>query len=103
MADPNILYVYLTNSAMPGVRGWTKVNVTEPDHPFMDVWWPKGHLLGWEHGNINMLAHFLDCVAEDRDISPLGATFKEGWEVASIVETIHQSALEGKKLPVSFK
>ena len=103
MADPNILYVYLTNSAMPGVRGWTKINATEPDHPFMDVWWPKGHVLGWEHGNINMLAHFLDCVAEDREISPLGATFKEGWEVASIIETIHQSAHEGKKLPISFK
>jgi predicted dehydrogenase len=103
MADPNILYVYLTHSAMPGVRGWTKINATEPDHPFMDVWWPKGHVLGWEHGNVNMLAHFLDCVAENKDISPLGATFKEGWEVASIIETIHSSAREGKKLPVSFK
>jgi predicted dehydrogenase len=103
MADPNILYVYLTGSSMPGVRGWTKINATEPDHPFMDVWWPKGHVLGWEHGNINMLAHFLDCIAEDRSISPLGATFKEGWEVASIIETIHRSALEGKKLTVSFE
>jgi predicted dehydrogenase len=49
-----------------------------------------------------MLAHFLDCVAENRDIAPLGATFKDGYEVASIVETINRSAEEGRKLSVSY-
>jgi predicted dehydrogenase len=67
----------------------------------MDIWWPKGHVLGWEHGHVNMLAHFLDCLAEGRDVAPLGATFKEGFEVAAIIETIHRSATEGRKLEVS--
>jgi predicted dehydrogenase len=103
MADPNILWLYQPDTLTENARGWVKINCTEADHPFMDVWWPKGHVLGWEHGNVNMLAHFLDCLAEDRDISPLGATFKEGYEVASIIETINQSAAEGKKLAVIYQ
>jgi len=103
MANPNILWVYQPNTLTEKVRGWVKINCTEPDHPFMDIWWPKGHLLGWEHGHINMLAHFMDCVAGDSGVSPLGATFKDGYEVAAIVETINRSAVEGRKLPVSYK
>jgi len=100
MADPNILHVYQPETLTPRVRGWVKVNCTEADHPFMDIWWPKGHVLGWEHGNINMLAHFLDAVAEDKPIGPLGATFREGYEVEAILETIHQSDREGRRLPI---
>jgi predicted dehydrogenase len=103
MADPNMLYVYQQRTSAEKVRGWVKVSCTEPDHPFMDIWWPRGHMLGWEHGHVNMLAHFLDCLAEGGDVSPLGATFKEGYEVASIIETIHRSAKEGRKLPISFE
>jgi len=103
MADPNILWLYQSDTLTAKARGWVKINCTEPDHPFMDTWWPKGHVLGWEHGHVNMLAHFLDCLAEDRDIAPYGATFKEGYEVSSIVETINQSAAEGVKLQVSYQ
>lgn len=102
MADPNILWLYQPETLTENVRGWVKMNCTESDHPFMDTWWPKGHVLGWEHGHVNMLAHFLDCVAEGRDIAPLGATFKDGYEVASIIETINRSADEGRKLPISY-
>ena len=100
--DPNTLHVYQPETLTPGVRGWVKVVCTESDHPFMDVWWPKGHGLGWEHGHVNMLAHFLDCVAEDKPIDPLGATFKEGYEVEVIIETIHQSFKEGRHLPIKY-
>ena len=100
MADPNILLVYQPQTLTPKIRGWVKVNCTEPDHPFMDIWWPKGHVLGWEHGNVNMLAHFLDCIAEDKPVAPLGGTFRDGYEVEAIIETIHQSSREGRKLPI---
>ncbi|MCL2684612.1 MAG: Gfo/Idh/MocA family oxidoreductase [Synergistaceae bacterium] len=102
MADPNILWLYQSDTPSAKARGWMRINCTEPEHPFMDTWWPRGHVVGWENGHVNMLAHFLDCLAEDRDVAPLGATFKEGYEIASIIETIHRSAAEGRKLPVSY-
>lgn len=102
MEDPNLLYVYLAKPANPKVLGWTKVCVTEANHPFMNIWWPKGHVLGWEHGHINMLAHFMDCVAEDKPVEPLGATFEDGYKVAVIIESIHRSAAEGKKVFIEY-
>jgi predicted dehydrogenase len=102
MADPNILYVYLSDTVNPKVLGWTRVCVTEANHPFMDIWWPKGHVLGWEHGHINMLAHFVDCVANDKDIAPLGGTFEDGYKVAVIIDAIHQSSLEGRKVLIEY-
>lgn len=102
MEDPNLLYVYLAKTVHPKVLGWTKVCCTEANHPFMNIWWPKGHVLGWEHGHINMLAHFLDCVAEDKPVEPLGATFEDGYKVAVIIDAIHRSAVEGKKVFIEY-
>lgn len=96
--DINTLHVYQPNTPAKGVRGWVKLGVTEPDHPFMDTWWPRGHGLGWEHGHINMLAHFFDCVAEDKPVNPLAATFEDGYIVQHIIDTVHLSAKEGKRI-----
>lgn len=100
--EPNYLHVYLSETVDPKVTGFTRVCVTEPNHPFMDVWWPKGHTLGWEHGHINMIAHFLDCVANDRTVNPLGATFEDGYKVSVIIEQINESAKQGKKLELVY-
>lgn len=96
--DVNNLYVYQPNTLTDKVRGWVKLGVTESDHPFMDTWWPRGHGLGWEHGHVNMLAHFLDCVAEDKPISPLAATFEDGYIVQTVIDAVHKSCKEGKKI-----
>ncbi|MCL2828206.1 MAG: Gfo/Idh/MocA family oxidoreductase [Oscillospiraceae bacterium] len=96
--DINTLHVYQPNTPTSKVRGWVKLGATEPDHPFMDIWWPRGHGLGWEHGHINMLAHFLDCVAEDKPIAPLAATFEDGYIVQAIIDAVHRSCKEGKRV-----
>ena len=103
MADPNNLYVYLAATAHPKVVGWTKVCATEPNHPFMDIWWPRGHVLGWEHGHINMIAHFLDCVAEDKDVAPYGGTFEDGYKVAVIIDAVHRSSKSGRKIEIVYE
>ena len=100
--EPNYLHVFLSESADVRVVGFTKVCVTEPNHPFMDVWWPKGHTLGWEHGHINLIAHFLDCVANDKPVGPLGGTFEDGYKVAVIIDTMRKSAQQGCKLALHF-
>ncbi len=100
--EPNFLHVYLAETVNPKVVGFTRVCVTEPNHPFMDVWWPKGHTLGWEHAHINMLAHFMDCVANDKPVAPLGATFEDGYKVAVIIETLNESAIQGQKLELKY-
>jgi len=34
--------------------------------------------IGWEHGHVNMLAHFIDAVANGTAVEPLRATFLDG-------------------------
>ena len=48
----------------PAVNGFAQEIVCEAHHEIAKDWWPTGHILGWEHSHINMLAHFLRAVEE---------------------------------------
>lgn len=102
MEEPNYLNVFLKDSTVRQVTGFTKVNVTQidKDHPFMDVWWPRGHGLGWEHAHINEIAHFLDCIANDKSIGPYGATFFDGYKAIEVIEAVRLSSQTAKKIEV---
>lgn len=103
LEEPNYLNVFLKDSPVVQVSGFTKVNVTQIDreHPFMDVWWPRGHGIGWEHAHINEIAHFLDCIANNKDIAPYGATFKDGLRAIEIIEAIRLSDQIKSKVKVN--
>lgn len=44
----NELEVYL-ESDRQAVRGFRRILVTDPEHPYVKAWWPPGHIIGWEH------------------------------------------------------
>jgi len=100
----NYLNVFIRDNNKFGVSGFERVDVTQRDlnHPFADIWWPAGHGIGWEHGHINELAHFLQCVANDEDVAPYGATFEDGYKAAAIIEAIEQSQASGKKIKMVY-
>lgn len=83
------------------MQGFAEVIVTEPDHALAAPWWPSAHLLGWEHGHINMLAHFLDAVANDGPVAPFAATFADGARAALIAEAAGEAARGGQWVDVS--
>ncbi|MGI6005232.1 MAG: Gfo/Idh/MocA family protein [Christensenellales bacterium] len=100
LQDPNYLHVFHKDCAVRPVTGFTKINVTQWDreHPFMDVWWPRGHSLGWEHAHINEIACFLRCVDEDLNIAPQGATFEDGFRAVAVIEACKRSSAMGKRI-----
>lgn len=98
VADPNNLYLFQDGTPDPRTRGFTKINVTEQVHPLTEMWWPQGHVLGWEHGHINMLAYFLDCVANDKPVSPLAGTFEDGYIAAKTIEALEESHKLGRRI-----
>ncbi|ACZ41078.1 oxidoreductase domain protein [Thermobaculum terrenum ATCC BAA-798] len=97
----NELEVYRTD-APKHTQGFTDVLVTESYHPFWSNWWPHGHIIGWEHTFVHEIAHLLDCIVNDKDIAPYGATFEDGYRNAVICDAILQSAEEGKRVEVTF-
>jgi predicted dehydrogenase len=81
-------------------QGFTEVIVNEADHTLAAPWWPSAHILGWEHGHINMVAHFLDAVVNDRPVGPYGATFADGAQAARVAEAVAQSSETGQRVSV---
>lgn len=102
MEDPNLLYYYDAEPKDARLKGFQKICVTEASHPFMDIWWPKGHVIGWEHGHVNMLAHFMDCVANDKPVAPLGGTFRDAYEVSCVIDAMNLSSMERRSVVVQY-
>lgn len=83
-------------------QGFTDVLVTESHHPFWSNWWPHGHIIGWEHTFVHEITHLLDCIVNDKDIAPLGATFEDGYRNAVICDAILESASAGRRVEVAY-
>ncbi len=99
----NELQVYLSDTAVSDVVGFQNVFVTAPGHPYSKVWWPNGHILGWEHAHINELHHFIEAIATGTPVGPFGATFEDGYRAAVIAEAIAESARSGQRIDIAFE
>jgi predicted dehydrogenase len=86
-----------------GARGFETVLVTEPDDPFLEWWWPPGHILGWEHTFVHEIHHLLRAIAEDSEVAPLGATFEDGYRAAEVCDAILRSAETGRRENVVYR
>ncbi|MGW0478637.1 Gfo/Idh/MocA family protein [Nonomuraea sp. NPDC003214] len=77
-----------------GGRGFERILVTEPDHPYVGAWWPPGHGLGYEHTFTHEIKDFLEAIAEGRDPSP---SFADGLRVQRVLAAVERSAADGSR------
>jgi len=77
--------------------------VTEAFHPFMEYWWPHGHIIGWEHAQVHTVYHFIDCVVNNKDVEPYGASFKDGYRCLVVEEGIAESARKGQRIFLKYE
>ena len=99
----NDLQVCLEGGTAENLTGFQNVLVTEAQHPYLKFWWPRGHILGWEHAHVNEIYHFVKAVVHQKDIAPYGATFEDGYRVAVISDAIVESARTGRRIPVRYE
>ena len=97
----NELNVYWEGEDPAETRGFHNALVTEGHHPWLAHWWPRGHVLGWEHTFVHEIAHLLDCIVHDRPVAPDGATFEDGYRAALVSDAILASAEERTFVDVS--
>jgi predicted dehydrogenase len=86
-----------------GTRGFETVLVTEPGDPFLEWWWPPGHIIGWEHTFVHEIHHLLQAIAEDSEVAPLGATFEDGYRAAEVCDAILRSAVSGRREDIVYR
>jgi predicted dehydrogenase len=83
----NELQVYLEDDE-PEVKGFRTVLVTEPDHPYMEGWWPPGHIIGYEHTFVHTIKDLLDGIGAGESPAP---TFEDGYRCQAVLEAVERS------------
>ncbi|MCR6712786.1 MAG: Gfo/Idh/MocA family oxidoreductase [Demequina sp.] len=91
LEDMNALQYY--DATAPGTeQGFRRIFVTEADHPYMQAWWPTGHMLGYEHAFSHQVKDFVEAVAGNTDPTP---SFADGYQVQRVLDAVERSAGNG--------
>jgi len=70
-------------------QGFRRILVNEPEHPYLEAWWPQGHIIGWEHTFTHQIRDFLLAIRDGSQPSP---SFEEGLNVQHILAAVEESA-----------
>ena len=70
-------------------QGFRDIVVTEPSHPYIDQWWPPGHIIGYEHTFVHTIADFVKAVAGRKNMQP---TFENGLRTQRVLDVLGRSA-----------
>jgi predicted dehydrogenase len=84
----NELEVYFESDPQR-VRGFRRILVTESTHPYMQAWWPPGHIIGYEHTFTHTIFDLLEGMADKRVPKP---NFVDGVRNQRVLAAIEKSA-----------
>lgn len=86
----NLNELYFMDTTVPvREQGFRRILVNEPEHPYLEAWWPQGHIIGWEHTFTHQIRDFLTAIAAGESPSP---SFEEGLNVQHILTAVEESA-----------
>jgi len=91
LEDLNSLMFY-DNTAPEAERGFTRILVTEPVHPYIPAWWPAGHMLGYEHGFSHQVKDFVEAIAAGKQPTP---SFADGLQIQRVLAAVEASSAAG--------
>jgi predicted dehydrogenase len=66
-----------------------RVLVTEPGDPYLNAWWPPGHVLGWDATFVHQVRDLVCGIASGADPAP---TFADGLQVQRVLDAVARSA-----------
>jgi predicted dehydrogenase len=78
-------------------QGFRRILVNEPEHPYLQAWWPQGHIIGWEHTFTHQVRDFLLAIKDGTAPSP---SFEEGLQVQRVLAAVEESAANKSTLTV---
>lgn len=82
--------LWFHDATEPGTHaGFRRILVTEPDHPYLDAWWPPGHGLGYEHTFVHQARDLVHAIAEGGRPEP---SFADGLQVQRVLAAVEESA-----------
>ncbi|MCA8968154.1 MAG: Gfo/Idh/MocA family oxidoreductase [Planctomycetes bacterium] len=97
--DMNVLELF-DAEVDAATRGWRRIMCTTADaHPYAGNWWPSAHVIGYEHGFVNMAADILRVLGGQEPELPL-PDFADAYEVQRVLEAAQIAAKQGGRIPL---
>ena len=90
---------YYSRDDRNDLQGFRTIIVTENSHPYLHMWWPPGHIIGWEHTFIHEMGDFLKAIAEDENITP---DFHDGYMCQEVLDAVSRSAAEAQWISINY-
>lgn len=88
---------YFSANDQPGTQGFRIIQVTEGIHPYIDAWWPAGHVIGYEHTFVHEMYEFMEAIAKDKEAIP---SFIDGMKCSQVLEAVDISINEARWVKV---
>ncbi len=79
---------FYDNSDPAGEQGFRLIQATEGAHPYAGQYWPPGHIIGYEHTFVNLVADALTAIHEGRPCSP---NFDDGLKNQRVLDAVERS------------
>ena len=75
------------------LQGWSTINVTSgaDGHPYASAWWPTAHVVGYEHGFINMASDIIMDLGGKKPVVPL-PDFHDAYQTQRVLQAAIESA-----------
>ncbi len=75
------------------LQGWSTINVTSgaDGHPYAAAWWPTAHVVGYEHGFINMASDIINVLGGKDAVVPL-PDFADAYQTQRVLQAAVESA-----------
>lgn len=78
------------DAALPtSEQGFSRILVTEPDHPYLSAWWPPGHPIGYEHTFTHEVRDLIAAIAAGEQPTP---SFADALQVQLVLDAVSRSA-----------
>jgi predicted dehydrogenase len=92
--------LWFLDATLPATeQGFSRILVTEPEHPYLEGWWPQGHVLGWENAFTHQARDLLLAITEGTGFSP---DFADGLALQRVLDAIIASdAADGATVTVA--
>jgi predicted dehydrogenase len=84
----NELEVFFRDDAQ-AEQGFRRILVTEREHPYVQAWWPPGHIIGWEHTFTHTVFDLLQAMDRKKVPTP---SFEDGVRNQAVLHAIERSA-----------
>ena len=72
-----------------GYQGFRLIQATEAVHPYAGQYWPVGHIIGYEHTFVNLVADAVTAMCAGTPISP---DFVDGYENQRVLDAVEVSS-----------